>query len=72
MHGFNPLGLRALKDIVDRKARAKVDPRRGFRNLFGSSAVLFSGDGLLQEPDGDRILTELMKKLTRLRQKPAN
>lgn len=70
MHGFNPLGLRALKDIVDRKARAKVDPRRGFRNLFGSSAVLFSGDGLLQEPDGDRILTELMKKLTRQRSEP--
>ncbi len=64
MHGFNPLGLRALRRIVEEKARAKTDPRRGFRNLFGSSVVLFTGDGLIQEPNGDRDLTALMKRLT--------
>lgn len=63
MHGFNPLSLTALKLSVDEKVRSKRDPRYGFRNLFGIPDVFFSADGLKQEPDSERKLTQLMARL---------
>ena len=63
MHGFNPLGLKALRLVVDEKATAKPDPRRGFRNLFGTPDVVFSAGGLMQEPDSEKKLIELMTRL---------
>lgn len=67
MHGSNPLGLRALRQLVESKSRAQPDPRRGFRNLLGAPDAFFSGDELLKAPNGDRKLTELMKRLTKQR-----
>lgn len=63
MHGFNPLSLRALRPVVDEKAKAKPDPRRGFRNLFGTPAEVFSAGGLMHEPDSEQKLTDLMIRL---------
>ncbi|HWV82243.1 MAG TPA: peroxidase family protein [Hyphomicrobiaceae bacterium] len=63
MHGFNPLSLRAHRLVVDEKAMAKPDPRRGFRNLFGTPDVVFSAGGLMQEPDSEKKLTNLMIRL---------
>jgi hypothetical protein len=63
MHGFNPLGLTALRLVVDEKAKAKPDPRRGFRNLFGPPEAVFSADGLMQQAGGDEELTRLITKL---------
>jgi hypothetical protein len=63
MHGFNPLGLMARRLVIDEKAKAKTDPRRGFRNLFGPPAAVFSADGLMQQADGDEKLTKLITKL---------
>lgn len=63
MHGFNPLSLRALRLVVDEKAKAKPDPRRGFRNLFGTPDVVFSAGGLMQEAGSEKKLTELMTRL---------
>lgn len=62
MHGFNPLGIRGLKLAAD--ARAKAEPtRRGFRNLCGTPAAVFSADGLMSEPDSEEKLTALMMRL---------
>ena len=63
MHGFNPLSLRTHRLVVDEKARAKPDPRRGFRNLFGAPDVVFSAAGLMQEPDSEAKLIGLMMRL---------
>ncbi len=63
MHGFNPLSLRAHRLVVDEKARAKPDPRRGFRNLFGTPDVVYSAGGLMQQPDSEEKLIGLMMRL---------